>query len=111
MKRSSGNGQTLGEPSRWRTGISTYEKARFEGVYKGIDLLYYGNQRQLEYDFILAPGADSRQIRMAFDGASAVQITPEGDLVLQTAAGEVRQQRPISYQDVNGARSEVPSRY
>jgi hypothetical protein len=56
------------DPSKWRTNIPTFEKVRYEAVYPGIDLVYYGNQRQMEYDFVVAPGADPNQIRLSFAG-------------------------------------------
>jgi hypothetical protein len=75
------------DPRRWRTGVPTYGKVRYHGVYPGVDLVYYGDQRRLEYDFIVAPGADPRRVRLGFIGARAVRLEKRGDLLLQTAAG------------------------
>jgi hypothetical protein len=97
------------DPKKWRSNVPTYAKVKYEGVYSGVDLVYYGNQRQLEYDFIVAPGADPRRIQ--FDvGAALVtarqghpqgvplRIDGNGDLVVATGDGEVRFHRPVVYQ-------------
>jgi hypothetical protein len=89
----------------------TYAKARFGNVYPGIDLVYYGNQRQLEYDYIVAPGADPKRIRLGFEGAERLRIDEQGDIVAETAAGEVRWLKPVVYQEVAGSRKEVAGGY
>jgi len=95
----------------WKKDISTYGRVLYEGVYPGIDLVYYGNQRQLEYDFLVSPGADPRQIQMEFRGADRVRIDARGDLVVQLPGGEVRQHRPVVYQEVDGARKSIDGRF
>ncbi|MBV8516195.1 MAG: SBBP repeat-containing protein [Acidobacteria bacterium] len=99
------------DASQWHTGVPNYGRVRYESVYPGIDLLYHGNRQRLEYDFVLAPGANARQIRMAFDGARALHLAPNGDLVLQTAAGDLVQPRPDVYQDIDGHRRRIDGRY
>ncbi len=99
------------DPSRWRTHVPTYGKVDYQEVYPGIDLVYYGNQRQLEYDFIVAPGVDPSAIRLRFAGADRLEIDGQGNLLLHTLGGVVQQQRPISYQEWNGQRREVASAY
>lgn len=89
----------------------TFGKVRYSEVYPGIDLLYYGNQQQLEYDFIVAPGANPGRIALEFSGADKLEIDAGGDLLLATAAGTVRQQRPVAWQESAGVRREVASRY
>ncbi len=86
------------DPSKWRTNVPRYAKVKYERVYPGIDLVHYGNQRQLEYDFVVAPGADPTAIRLSFQGAEALEIDAQGDLVLHTAAGDVREHKPVVYQ-------------
>ncbi|MDQ3920287.1 MAG: SBBP repeat-containing protein, partial [Acidobacteriota bacterium] len=81
------------------------------GVYKGVDLTYYGNQRQLEYDFRIQPGTDPGRIALGFEGADKIAVEGDGDLVLSIAGREVRQRKPFAYQEVNGAKQEVASRY
>ncbi len=76
-----------------------------------MDLVYYGNQQELEYDFVVAPGASPSKIRLAFKGAEEVSISEEGDLILRTGGGEVRQRKPFIYQEVAGERREIAGRY
>jgi hypothetical protein len=100
------------EPEKWQTNVARYERVRYEQVYPGIDMIYYGEQQQLEYDFEVAPGADARRIALEFTGVRRLKIERRtGDLVLKTAGGEVRQQRPVAYQEVGGERREVACRY
>lgn len=72
------------DPTKWHTDISTYGRVIYTGVYSGIDLSYYGNQRQLEYDFMVAPGANPNAIKVAFEGTRRIRVDHNGDLVLQT---------------------------
>ncbi len=95
------------DPAKWRTNIPTYAKARFRGVYPGIDMVYYGNQGQLEYDFVVAPGADPKRIRLAFEGADKITVDRAGDLVLAAGGQEVRFRKPRVYQEVAGRRVAV----
>jgi hypothetical protein len=96
---------------RWRTGISTYAKVAYQNLYRGVDLVYYGNQRQLEYDFIVRPGTDPNIIALSFDGADQLKIDAQGDLVLHAGGGEIRQRKPLVYQEVDGVRHEVAGNY
>ena len=96
---------------QWRTNVPHYAKVKYAQIYPGIDLIYYGNQRQLEYDFVVAPGADPRAIGLAFSGATASTIGAGGNLVLQTANGSVQLHAPVIYQLVGGVRHEVAGRY
>src|SRR5882672_10787022 len=97
--------------SKWRTNVPTYAKVQYKNVYPGIDLVYYGNQRQLEYDFVVAPGADPNKIVLGFKGAEKLAIDAQGDLVLQTRGGKIRQHKPVVYQDIDGARHEIAGSY
>ena len=99
------------DPAGWRTNVPTYARVHYEDLYPGIDLVYYGNQRQLEYDFVVRPGADPRRIALGFRGAQRLEVDPQGDLVLHTAAGAIRQRKPIIYQEVAGRRVEIPGDY
>src|SRR5438876_7190200 len=99
------------DPAKWRTNVPTYAAVRYEGLYPGIDLVYYGNNRELEYDLVVAPGADPSQISLRFKGADKLEIDANGDLVLHTAVGAIHQRRPIVYQQTNGIRSEVAGAY
>jgi len=99
------------DPAKWRTDVPHYAHIQYEGVYPGIDLVWYGNQRQLEYDFVVAPGADPNQIQVAYEGVESLEVESSGDLVLRTALGDVRQQKPLVYQEVGGRQVEVGARY
>jgi hypothetical protein len=99
------------DPKKWRSGVPTYGKVKYEGIYSGIDLVYYGNQRQLEYDFIVAPGADPRRIAFDVSGAKRIRRDGHGDLVLKMGEGEIRWLEPVVYQQKDGTRREVPARY
>jgi len=99
------------DPKRWRTNVSNYAKVEYDRVWPGIDLIYYGNQRQLEYDFVVAPGANPNAINLAFEGADELKIDSEGNLILHIAGGEIVIRKPFIYQEVNGARREVAGGY
>ncbi len=99
------------DPKKWRTNVPTYGKVKYSEVYPGVDLLYYGNQGgELEYDFVVAPGADPTAIRFALSGAEGrfqgqskgrkikFKIDSKGDLVTKTGYGEVRFHEPLVYQ-------------
>jgi hypothetical protein len=95
------------DPSRWRTNVANFARIKYDKVYPGIDLVWHGDQRQLEHDFILVPGADPRQIRLSFGGAQKLQINDAGDLALQTEVGEVKLLKPVAWQELNGQRQPV----
>jgi uncharacterized repeat protein (TIGR01451 family) len=97
--------------SDWRTNIPTYERVRYEQIYPGVDLVYYGNQKQLEYDFVIAPGASFKQIRLAFEGARKLRLNRHGDLILQSGARPITLLHPKAYQEVNNKRLAVSVRY
>ncbi|HZG51082.1 MAG TPA: SBBP repeat-containing protein, partial [Pyrinomonadaceae bacterium] len=109
--RGKSNYLTGSDPARWRTNVPNYGKVRYEGVYSGVDVIYYGTNRQLEYDFVVAPGADARLIRLRVEGAKGLRVDANGDLVLPTPAGEVRQHAPLAYQETAGVRQTVACRY
>ena len=99
------------DPKLWRRDVATFAKVKCESIYPGIDLVYYGNHRELEYDFVVAPGASPRSIRLKFCGARSTGVNSEGDLVVTGAAGEIRQRKPAVFQEVNGIRAEVRADY
>ena len=82
-------------PDEWRTNIETFGKVRYEAVYPGIDLVYYGNEGQLEYDFVVAPHADPDQIRFHFDGAEAVRLNDNGGLEITAKGSSLELKPPI----------------
>ena len=99
------------DPGGWRTAVSNYANVEQKNVYPGIDLLYYGNRQRLEYDFTISPGADPSRITLEFDGASRVHLDRNGDIILTTPGGDVRQKKPFVYQEVDGRRAQVAARY
>jgi Beta-propeller repeat len=96
--------------SKWRTDVPTFSKVKYEGIYSGVDLIYYGNQQQLEYDFVVAPGADPQAIRFAVSGAK-VRLDSSGDLVMHTSLGDVRHHKPVIYQEIDGVRHEIAGHF
>src|SRR2546427_2897345 len=99
------------DPTKWRTNISHYSKVLYENVYPGVDLVYYGNQRQLEYDFIVAPGTDPGAIGLGIEGAGHMELDAQGNLNLHTDGGELRLHKPVLHQEVAGVRREVAGGY
>ncbi|MEK6323655.1 MAG: SBBP repeat-containing protein [Acidobacteriota bacterium] len=100
------------DPKKWRINVSTYARIKCQSVYPGVDMVYYGSQRQLEYDFQLAAGANPEAIRLSFDGAEGIQIDATGGfLKIATPAGEFIQHKPVVYQQVEGARTEIACTY
>ena len=101
----------VGNRSQWHTGVSSYSRVRYHSVYPGVDMVFYGRQDRLEYDFVLQPGANPNAIRLQFQGASAITITPDGDLALDTPAGRMLQKKPVIYQAMGTQRREVTGKY
>ena len=99
------------DPAKWRRNIPTFSRVKYQQVYPGVDVVYYGNQRQLEYDFVLAPGADPQQIELSFDGAKRLRLDADGDLIVSIAGGEVIEHKPVIYQDISGIRQRVTGGY
>jgi hypothetical protein len=99
------------DPQQWHTDIANFGQVRYPQIYPGIDLIYRGNQRRLEYDLMIAPGADPNQIRLAISGAGSIRIDPLGGLILRTAAGDLEQPAPTVYQEGTEGRQRVAGRY
>jgi beta-propeller repeat-containing protein len=99
------------DPAKWRTNVPTYAKVRYTDLYPRIDLLYYGNQRQLEYDLVVRPGADPTRIVLDIQGAERLEVDKQGDLVLQTSVGPIRLRKPVTYQEIDGSRREIAGGY
>ena len=99
------------DPAKWRTDVPQYARVRYNDVYPGVNLVYYGNQRQLEYDLEVAPGTDPGSIKLAFNGADKMSIEADGSLLLRAGGGELRQHKPVAYQVLDGERREVAARY
>jgi hypothetical protein len=90
------------DATAWRTNIPNYARVHYSQVYLGIDMVYYGSQRRLEYDFIVAPGSDPEIVEIGFGGNQDFEIDSTGDVVLHTNQGDIRQSKPTAYQELNG---------
>src|SRR5262249_36731420 len=100
------------DPKHWRTSISTYCKVAYHDIYPGVDLVYYGSQRELEYDFVVAPGGDPNDILLDFEGAEPLKVdASSADLLIHSGQEEIRHRKPVIYQEVDGIRQEVAGTY
>jgi photosystem II stability/assembly factor-like uncharacterized protein len=98
-------------PQRWRTGVPHYARVGVRDVYPGIDQVFYAAAAELEYDLVVKAGADASRVRLAFDGADALRINQNGDLILTAGDAEITQRAPLAYQVVGGTRTVVPAKY
>jgi hypothetical protein len=99
------------DPAGWRVNVPTYGRVNYAGVYAGIDLTWYGAGGNLEFDLVVAPGADPAQVVLGFEGADTVRLDAGGDLLVSVAGKELVQRRPVSYQETEQGRRPVASRY
>jgi len=99
------------QPEQWLTGVPTFARVRVDNIYPGINVVYYGNQKNLEYDFNLAAGVSPSVIALHFAGAEKISLDPQGGLVIQINAGEILQHAPVAYQMIHGSRQEVATAY
>ncbi|MEP6913478.1 MAG: SBBP repeat-containing protein, partial [bacterium] len=99
------------DPAKWQTNVPTFRKVAYQEIYPGISLTYYGNSRDLEYDFELLPGANPDDIRLAFDSQVRPRISANGDLVLRAGTAEIIERKPVVYQEINGERRTIDGRY
>jgi len=99
------------DPSKWLTGVPHYARVRYRDVYPGVDVLYYGKDQQLEYDFIVHPGTEPDSIRMKVQGAERIEPGESGGLAIKTAAGDVLLHKPVAYQKGPGGETEVACNY
>jgi hypothetical protein len=99
------------DPAQWHTNIPSYARVIYRQVYPGIDMIYYGSQRELEYDLIVAAGADPALVQVAFTGTKGVDINAIGDLVIHTSRGDIKGRKPEAYQYANGVRHQIAASY
>lgn len=99
------------DPSQWHTGIANYGQVEYQNLYSGISATFHGSQRQLEYDFNIAPGADPNQIQWQITGASGLSIDSSGNLLIHTAGGDLMEKAPNIYQNVNGTQVAVSGHF
>ncbi len=98
------------DPAKWRRGVPQFARVRYENIYPGINLVFYGNQGKLEYDFQVAPGADAAQAELEFNGAKHLQLK-DGALVIQGEAGSMQLEAPRVYQEIAGRQQPVEGRF
>ena len=99
------------DPKNWRLGVRNFAKLRTKDVYPGVDIVYYGDHRRLEFDFVVAPAADPRAIAMALSGMDKLYINAEGELVAEINGTPVRFAKPYAYQKVAGNAKAVSVEY
>jgi len=99
------------DPAKWHRNVPQFARVRYGSVYPGIDLVYYGNQGRLEYDFEVSPGADPKQVALRFQGPEKIELDASGDLVLATNGGDVRLQAPRVYQKIGEEQRPVAGRF
>jgi hypothetical protein len=99
------------DPTQWHKNIANYEGVAYRGVYPGVDVVFHGNQQRLEYDFVVAPGADPHAIALDVEGAQHMRVTPRGDVVLSVGQSELELEKPVIYQVVEGQRREVAGNF
>ena len=99
------------DPAQWVRGVRGYAEIEYRGVYPGVDVVYYGKQQQLEYDFVVAPGSHPDAIALKYEGATRLHLDDGGDLLIATEYGQVVQHRPEIYQQVRGVRRTIRGGY
>jgi hypothetical protein len=99
------------DPTHWHRDVPQFARVRYSGVYPGVDLVYYGKQGQLEYDFEVSPGSDPRQVALQFQGADKLNLDGNGDLVLVVNGSQVRLEAPRIYQDIRGERKTISGKF
>ena len=102
---------TGNDPRKWKTNIPTYGAVVYKDLYKGIDMKFYGNNRQLEYDIIVSPGADPSQVKLSYEGIKGLKATENGDLEISLKEGSIIQRSPHIYQEIGGRKVEVAGRF
>ncbi|MDY6850996.1 MAG: hypothetical protein SV487_02825, partial [Thermodesulfobacteriota bacterium] len=99
------------DPKKWRLGVPAFAKVKYKSVYPGIDLVFYGRQGRMEYDFKVYPGGDPRSISLCFTGADKISLDQDGNLLLHTPGGVLTQSAPLAYQAADGRREKVSCNY
>ncbi len=98
-------------PAKWRTKVPTYQTVSYKEVYPGIDLKFYGNNNQMEYDVIVKPGADPSKVKFAYEGIEGLEISEEGNLDISLKEGKFIQKRPVIYQEIDEERISVNGKF
>jgi len=99
------------DPEKWKTNIPTYQDVIYKDIYKNIDMKFYGNNHQLEYDIIVKPGANPSHIKLAYEGIEDLRVTDERNMEMYLKEGKIIQKKPYIYQEIGGKRVEVEGRF
>jgi len=99
------------DPGRWRVNAPTFARVKYDDIYPGVDLIFYGNAEKLEYDLVVQPAADPGVIELEFEGAQKIELAPNGDLLLRLPGDCVRQRKPVLYQEIDGRRKPIAGNY
>jgi Beta-propeller repeat len=99
------------DPDKWRTNVPLFGRVRYQSIYKDVDLVYYGTESQLEYDFVIGPGGDPKSIRFSLEAARRPVIDRNGDLTVRVGDAQFALRKPIAYQLVGGQKQQVPANF
>ncbi len=99
------------DPARWKTNIPTYQSVVYKEMYKGIDIKFYGNNQQLEYDIIVKPGANPSHVKFSYEGITGLRVTEHGELEVSLKDGKLIQKKPYVYQEIDGKRIEIEGKF
>ena len=102
---------TGNDPEKWKTNIPTYQSVIYKDIYKGVDMKFYGNNRQMEYDIIVKPGTSPSRVQLLYQGIEELKVTEEGNLEVSLKEGNIVQKKPYVYQEINGKRVEVAGKF
>jgi len=111
MKRGRVNYFKGNEPSKWKTNIPAYKAVVYNDIYRDVDMKFYGNNKQLEYDIIVKPGADLSDVKFSYDGIKNLKVTDKGELEISLKNGKLIQKKPYIYQEINGKRVEINGKF
>ncbi len=99
------------DPSKWRLGVPHFSRVQYDEVYPGINLVFHSRDGRLEYDFLVSPGADTTKIQLEIEGTSSITLDDDGNLLLHTGSGVLRQEKPAVYQETAGERVQVDAQF
>ena len=99
------------DPAKWHSNVPHFARVRYREIYPGVDLVYYGKQGQLEYDFEVAPGADTSTAQLSFEGSDRLLLDANGDLLIEAGGGDVRLHAPQAYQQIGAEKRAVPGKF
>lgn len=98
------------DPTYWKTDVQSFSEVLLKDIYPGVDVRYYGGDEKIKYDLVLAPGSDPRKIKMQYNGVDGLRLK-NGDLIIKTSVGDVKEYAPIAYQIINGQKRNITCKY